>query len=346
MNAEMLDTPTPPGASLNPVHPAEQRLQVLDGWRGISISLVLMGHLLPLGPKALRLNETAGIAGMAVFFILSGFLITSLLLRDAHIGRFLVRRFARIVPLAWLALVLVFWAEEGDSAALIRNLLFIANWPPMALPEGTTHFWSLCVEVQFYIGVAVLVGLLGKRGLWLLPVLAVAVTLWRVAHGKELSIETQFRVDEILAGCMLALMHHHRQRLPVALLGKIPAVLAIALFLIACHPASGWLGYVRPYLAMVMIASTLFALQHGRFHRWLEGRVLGYLASVSYALYVIHGCLHITWLESGDKLEKYLKRPLFFAVTFALAHLSTFYFERFFNEWGRRLTARRPSTPP
>ena len=81
----------------------ESRLQLLDGWRGISISLVLAGHLLPLGPKSLQINPTATAAGMAMFFILSGFLITSLLLRDDHIGRFLVRRFARIVPLAWLA---------------------------------------------------------------------------------------------------------------------------------------------------------------------------------------------------------------------------------------------------
>jgi len=325
----------------------DNRLKVLDGWRGISIALVLIGHLLPLGPKAWRLNEMTAIAGMAIFFILSGFLITSLLLRDDHIGRFLIRRFARIVPLAWLALLLVFWAQQGSTTDLVKNLLFVANWPPMALPEGTSHFWSLCVEVQFYVAVALLVGVMGRRGLWLLPVLAVAVTLWRVANGKVLAIDTLFRVDEILAGCTLALIYHHRDRWAIARwLAKIPPPVAIIGLLVVCHLETGWLGYLRPYAAMLMIGSTLFAVRHGRLHTWLEGRVLGYLASVSYALYVIHGCLHITWLETGDKLVKYLKRPLFFAVTFALAHVSTFYFERYFNEWGRRLTARDTASRP
>ena len=74
---------------------------MLDGWRGISILLVLLAHLMPLGPKAWRLNETAGPLGMALFFTLSGFLITRFLLRNDSIAEFLIHRFFRIVPLAW-----------------------------------------------------------------------------------------------------------------------------------------------------------------------------------------------------------------------------------------------------
>ena len=66
---------------------------VLDGWRGLSILFVLAAHLLPLGPKALRLNETAGPIGMAVFFTLSGFLITNFLIHRPNIYDFIVRRF-------------------------------------------------------------------------------------------------------------------------------------------------------------------------------------------------------------------------------------------------------------
>jgi peptidoglycan/LPS O-acetylase OafA/YrhL len=68
--------------------------------------------------------------------------------------------------------------------------------------------------------------------------------------------------------------------------------------------------------------------------------VLGYIATVSYALYVIHHLLMFTWLGSGDKLVKYLKRPLLIAATFGLAHLSTFRFERRCMAWGKRLSAR------
>ena len=81
-----------------------KRLGVLDGWRGISILLVLLGHLFPVGPKAWGLNGAVASAGMAIFFTLSGFLITSVLLNDSNVRRFLIHRVMRIVPLAWLAI--------------------------------------------------------------------------------------------------------------------------------------------------------------------------------------------------------------------------------------------------
>jgi len=74
----------------------------LDGWRGISILCVLAAHILPIGPKFMQLNSTFGPLGMALFFTLSGFLITNLLLRNPSVIDFLIRRFFRIIPLAWL----------------------------------------------------------------------------------------------------------------------------------------------------------------------------------------------------------------------------------------------------
>src|SRR6185436_21055347 len=91
-------------AAESPTH--DNHLAVLDGWRGISILLVLACHLLPLGPKPLQLNAMAGPMGMALFFTLSGFLITRFLLTHSSISDFLLRRFFRIIPLAWLAMVL------------------------------------------------------------------------------------------------------------------------------------------------------------------------------------------------------------------------------------------------
>ena len=59
------------------------RFEVLDGWRGISIVAVLVCHLLPVGPRSWQLNAPVGAVGMALFFCLSGFLITTMLLRGA-----------------------------------------------------------------------------------------------------------------------------------------------------------------------------------------------------------------------------------------------------------------------
>jgi peptidoglycan/LPS O-acetylase OafA/YrhL len=289
------------------------------------------------------MNAAVAASGMVIFFILSGFLITSLLLRDSHIGHFLVRRVLRIVPLAWLVLTITLILTGDNLTVWLRNLSFTANWfsKDSLVPAGS-HFWSLGLEMQFYAGVALLVFVLGKRGVWLLPVFALAVTLNRVHEGAWIDINTLLRADEILAGCILALIYHHHQIKGYALLKlfHIHPLLVAPIVVLSSHPAGGWLNYLRPYLACWMIGTTLFVSREDTFTRILQSQVLKYLATVSYALYVVHGGLRETWLASGEVWVKYAKRPLFFAVTFALAHWSTFYYESYFIKLGKRLTQR------
>lgn len=325
---------------------ADVRMKSLDGWRGISIALVLAGHLLPLGPGAWQLNAATAGAGMAVFFILSGFLITTLLLKDPRVGAFLTRRLLRILPLAWLAMVIVLSWRGATPAQWLRHLTFTANWEPMALGPATGHLWSLCVEIQFYLTVALLVGVAGRRGLWLLPLLALIVTALRIGYGKPTAINTLYRVDEILAGCTLALLYTHQPEWARRLFSALPLWGWMALVLASAHPRLTALNYLRPYLAMAMIGATLLppaappgAAMRG-FMAALQGRTLAYLATISYALYVVHGCLGDTWLGTGATFEKYAKRPLMIGLTFVLAHLSTFYYESHFMAWGKRLTRR------
>src|SRR5438105_1855671 len=107
----------------------EQHYGVLDGWRGVSILAVLACHLLPVGPHVWRLNDVAGNLGMAVFFCLSGFLITTFLMRHSSVREFLIRRLCRILPLAWLALPIGLWIEQAPRELYVPNFLFFANLP-------------------------------------------------------------------------------------------------------------------------------------------------------------------------------------------------------------------------
>ena len=323
----------------------ESRLAVLDGWRGISILLVMATHLLPLGPKSLAVNDMFGPMGMALFFTLSGFLITRFLLRDAGIVDFLVRRFTRIVPLAWLAMTVVLLMESAPLETWLANLFFYANLPPQHLTEVGSHLWSLCVEMQFYVGIALVVAVFGSRGLYAVPLLCLAVTLHRVSAGALVDIVTWRRVDEILAGSVLALIFERRlgERAERFVARGHPYVLLV-LLAVCSHPAGGFMNYLRPYVAALLVGSTLYTPPQALV-RLLTTRTLAYIATVSYALYVIHHVLMFTWLGSGEKLVRYLKRPLLFAATFALAHVSTFHFERHCIHWGKqfagRLKARR-----
>ena len=319
-----------------PTATGRQRIPVLDGWRAISILLVLGAHLLPLGPKWMQMNYAAGAMGMALFFTLSGFLIVSFLADGAPLGLFMMKRLARIVPLCWVAiLVLATWQTYAYDTVL-RNLLFVANLPPADLLRGGEHLWSLGVEMQFYVLAAALCLFFGRRGLLLVPALGLAVTIARVAAGETLSIVTWHRVDEIFAGGTLALIVLGRLGEKTRRwLMRMPFWPAAIFLLAASHPESGALQYFRPYAAALMVASSLRDAPRW-VERFLVSRPMGYIAEISYALYIIHGVLSATWLGQGDRLEKYLKKPLLFAATFALAHLSTFYFEKPINRAVRR----------
>ena len=125
----------------------------LDGWRGISILLVLAGHLFPLGPKYLNMNGCIATLGMAIFFTLSGFLITTTLLYRPSVVEFLVRRLCRIVPLAWLFTLIALTLAKVSFHYYVAQMLFFSNLPPYWLTDYTGHLWSLCVEMQFYIDI-------------------------------------------------------------------------------------------------------------------------------------------------------------------------------------------------
>ena len=320
---------------------ARPHLTVLDGWRGLSILLVLAAHLLPLGPHAWELNYGAGIFGMALFFILSGFLITSILLKEQDILGFLIRRFFRVLPLAWLYIALALAISGASGYAWLAHYLFFANFPPAQLLPLTVHLWSLCLELQFYVGVALLVAALRVRGLLLLPILGLLFTLLRAWNGVYASSVTYYRIDEILAGCALALVYHGRLGgAALRWLKLVPQWPVFFLLILACLPQGGWFNYFRPYLAAILIGATLLNPGSAMGAR-LNGRFLLFLAGISYSLYVIHPLLGESWLGSGDVYEKYAKRPLLLAVLFALAYLSTHYYEHRFMAYGRSLARFR-----
>lgn len=316
------------------------RLFVLDGWRAISILLVLATHLLPVGPKAWQLNLATGAMGMSLFFTLSGFLITQQLHLRRNIPGFFVRRLFRIVPLAWAYTVVVVLLLRKDLHTLVSHFLFVINYDQNAITDVTTHFWSLCVEVHFYCAIGLLMWITRFRGFVALPVLWLILFLVRTIWAPTGTIETHFRVDEIFSGACLALVYlgylGPRVQLVVA---RLPLPLLLIALAIACHPNTGTVNGFRGLLASLVVGHTLFATGANRY-RLLGHRVLRYIAEISYALYVIHPLTRYGWLGSGPTMVKYAKRLITFTLTFGLAHLSTFKFEKPCTTFGKRLAAR------
>jgi peptidoglycan/LPS O-acetylase OafA/YrhL len=303
--------------------------------------LVLAAHMLPLGPGILRLNDSAGGMGMSLFFALSGFLIASTLLRNDNIAEFLMRRFARIVPAAYLYTIVVFTLIKFDPDAIFWTMSFLLNYFPQYMVDGyNNHFWSLCVEMQFYVTIALVVLFGGKKAIWIVWPACLVITLLRVGDGAYYHIQTHLRVDEILSGACVATIYRPAwkgfTRAPTVFIA-----IAAALWLLSAHPLSGWFQYLRPYATAAVLVATLCSTET-LLTRILESRPLRYIAAVSYALYIVHPITVHGWFNTGSSLERYLfKRPISFAMTFAAAHLSTFYWERYWTQAARNWVARK-----
>lgn len=306
---------------------SSDRQPALDGLRAISILLVLAAHMLPLGPKPLQLNWAAGAMGMSLFFALSGFLIATVLLHNPDVLEFAAKRLGRILPLAYAYLVLVCVVLQWDPGAFLWTALFLANYVPGQFNGYNGHFWSLCVEVQFYaaIGLVVLVG--GRKAIWIVWPACLIITAMRVGEGAYIHIQTHLRVDEILAGSCVATIYNSswKGRLPFQ---NATVAVAVTAWFLSASPHFGWVQYFRPYATAAVLA-TVLCHDNTALARLLASGALRYVATISYALYVIHPLTVHGWFNQGSAFERYfLKRPLSFAMTFIAAHLSTYYWER------------------
>ena len=194
------------------VGPADgSRLAGLDGLRGIAVAYVVLDHAHVDG-RLLHIFSIGGTAGVTTFFVLSGFLITSLLLREHDVrGRidlpaFWGRRALRLLPGLWLWLAvttLVFWQAGWTQLWFFVNnlvkpaLLYYADFEVLRRQLGPVqHTWSLAVEEQFYvvwplllIGLMVLVRRRARLAPAALVVVLLALTLlagwWRLRVGGE-----------------------------------------------------------------------------------------------------------------------------------------------------------------
>jgi peptidoglycan/LPS O-acetylase OafA/YrhL len=208
----------------------------LDGLRAVAVVAVLLYHL---AVPWLR----GGFLGVDLFFVLSGFLITSLLVGEyrsagtIHLGRFWARRVRRLLPAALLVILAVcgwaaltapsdrIWSVRGDA---LWTLGYAANWhfvlsgqsyfAQFSQPSPLLHTWSLAIEEQFYLlwPLLVLLAMRLRRGrVWVLAVAAVlgaAVSgglmrhLYEAADPSRVYYGTDTRAHELLAGAVLALL--------------------------------------------------------------------------------------------------------------------------------------------
>ncbi len=333
-----------------------------------------------IGPAAARAVARNGWVGVQLFFILSGFLITTLLLREeARFGRvdlkaFWVRRILRIWPLYYLVVALVFFVvpaldgrlRDPEHAVMVRRhlpwfLAFLGNWSMIvqgSFPDDrVTILWSVCAEEQFYLICPLIVAWVGRR--WRVVVialgmaLALAVRAWVAARGLgrlALSYNTLAHLDTMLSGVALALVLDRFPPGPrAARAAKVWGwgVLA-AIVWVMNRSELGHITFGRrtwDYLAIWATGLGVVAypmLRPGLVRRALTLAAVVWLGRISYGLYMYHE--FALGLVPGGLRGMPVTSLALLALTVAMAAASYYGFERYFLRLKRSWT-RVPSRP-
>jgi len=330
-------------------------IQVL---RALAVMSVLAFHLWPN-------RLTGGFVGLDVFFVISGFLITSHLLAEIRetgrlrIGRFWAKRAKRILPIALLVLCISligviflvpatllkqFLTEILASTLYVQNWLLGANAVDYLAADNVAspvqHYWTLSVEEQFYIGLPllILVAVSIAKVVRISPQRAVfvalgvttsaslAYSLWLTTWSENTAyFSTLTRVWEFGAGAMLAFVVLRAG----AVLRVVGPWLGVAAILVACATFNSETPF--PGIAAVLpVAGTVLTIWAGRrsaLSALGTWLPIAFLGRVSYAIYLWHWPLVIlTPYVTGQPLG-FLDKLLILAVTLCLSWASTKFFE-------------------
>lgn len=302
-----------------PARAGEPRHQPeLDGIRGIALLAVMLSHGGPyiardtFAGKVFAYAMIPGWSGVELFFVLSGFLITGILLKskaaENYFSSFYMRRFLRIFPIYYFVLTVGLLIALHNSwwnsmlppleKTRIAYYFYLQNWP-IFWAQGNFilgafgHFWSLAVEEQFYLIWPLVVWLLPESGiLWLCTaglVVALPLRIYMVhlyAEDFTAMALTTSRMDGLLVGAMLAIFLR-RGQIP---LRRIYLMLATGGILIGYIAAFHHTELIGTYLYMPTIGITGFALMAG-----------GLLALSQHPILWLHRILTMSWLRTTGK---------------------------------------------
>ncbi len=303
------------------------RVLAVIGVLQVHVSVILASQgLLP--SRTLHLVSLMVWFGMDCFFVLSGFLIGSMLLQETddtekptRVKRFYLRRAFRTFPIYYvvlLSLVVLFPNPHATKLSLARELTYTANYFLNWKQEYMSWGWSLCVEEHFYLAVPLVIlglrflrsdraRLLALAALFLSP-LAWRVLTWRFSEGAwdadrifaTFFVRTHLRYDVLVTGIALAYLQR-RKRAELRVLFAKPWVrrlmfaigascLAFLMMPPSLHPGIAWTLLAWGTVTGVMYAAfILLLLNHdGRVSRALGARVFLPIATLAYGTYLVH----------------------------------------------------------
>ena len=314
-----------------------RHIPALDGIRGLAILLVILFHLVQGSgvirgslPSFVVKGSSLGQLGVDLFFVLSGFLITGILIdtRDdpRYFRNFFGRRTIRIFPLYFSALAILLtlpkqWISEVGSAEASPWWMwtYLSNVPPTYLGTSVRfpHFWSLAVEEQFYLGWPFLIWFVRPKWIvWTCVCLLISAPICRalfihLGYSPFYSVFT--RLDSLAAGALLAAVSRSGGLLPGQIFRRTAVVAAVAVvvggvsFPFLAGTGAPWIQVVKHTLAaaiFVTVIASVLGDDNRLSSRFFELPLLRWFGKYSYCLYIVHPVFIVvaarTWGKSGQ----------------------------------------------
>lgn len=371
----------------NEVSPS--RIPELDGVRGMAILLVILYHYVAVpipadaSPGFLFVRQlfSNGWSGVDLFFVLSGFLITGILIdhREAenYFAVFYTRRISRIFPLYYFFLLLFFVLQRSEtrgywSAGLFANSLpllpyffFLQNLTMAAYGDFGNKFlavtWSLAIEEQFYLLLPLVVrrSLPQRLPLNVVFLIGLPIVLRATLGGSGFFhgfVLTPWRLDTLFLGSLLAIVVRKPKALAFlsAHLAWVKAAFFILLLFVVYSSMTEEVGSLDHLFVFGVFYTTLVFLaladKTGFLARFFRYPVLRYLGQISYGMYLFHqlinGILHDLFFGSAPRVysvSTILVTLFAFLVTCLVATGTYHAFEKRFIAWGHKCQYRMTS---
>jgi len=334
----------------------------LDGVRGIAALMVMWHHyfdsepIRSASPLIRFISRFAGIGqtGVDLFFVLSGFLITRILLgtksEPRYFEKFYVRRSLRILPLYYVFLLLFLYVQPRlvgskppDLSSCWWWLVYLQNIPLSfgIAATGPIHYWSLAIEEHFYLFWPLLVFLISRRALAAVCIALIPASIVLRAvllrHGVDVYFFTLTRLDAISLGSLLAVIEpvlterpvdHHRWFLRC--LAAI-FLLLVPVYLVFSNSNAFWLQAIKYTIFGLFFFFLLGFLitnqEDTAYSRFLSSAPMRFVGRISYGLYVYHGlCFFWVWrLFPNHGLLLLL--PVAFGLVITVSYVSFRYME-------------------
>jgi peptidoglycan/LPS O-acetylase OafA/YrhL len=322
-----------------------KKIVQLDGFRAMAVLLVMCGHIVGYSEIA-SLSSVVEIAsiGVDLFFVLSGFLITGILVRskgsDRYYINFFGRRALRIWPLyyAFLLLLYVFgvvitvpdWNFQGHHFIWYAFYAQAVRYPVSIGPDPISITWSLAIEEQFYLIWPLIVASVSRSALRRIAWgVVIAAPLFRMLYlhlGWNPYIAFVCRSDSIALGSLVALWSMQQRSIDQRASSRAyVGMLAFGIATVVCvaTPVRQTLGHS---MTSAFFAATLIVvISGGALASPLSFRPLGYLGRISYCLYLVH--LPVIMTLRHLIFSKLVLCLTSFALSVLIAELSRRYFE-------------------